>query len=73
MAGPHTPDIRGDQREELVQDLATGSLTHTQLAEKYSRHPQAIAQCLAHAVHENCTILCVSHELSFRLPWASCG
>ena len=20
-----------------------------------------------------CTILCVSHELSFRLPWASCG
>jgi hypothetical protein len=44
MAGPNTPDIRGAQREELVQDLARGELTHTQLAEKFSRHPQAIAQ-----------------------------
>jgi hypothetical protein len=44
MAGPHTPDIRGDQREELVQDLALGSLTHAQLAEKHARHVQTIAQ-----------------------------
>jgi hypothetical protein len=44
MAAAGTPDIRGEQREELVQDLAVGSLTHAQLAEKHSRHPQAIAQ-----------------------------
>lgn len=44
MAAPGTPDIRGEQREELVQDLARGDLTHAQLAEKYSRHPQAVAQ-----------------------------
>ena len=44
MAGPSTPDIRGAQREELVQDLARGELTHTQLSEKYSRHVQTIAQ-----------------------------
>ena len=44
MAAPGTPDIRGEQREELVQDLARGDLTHAQLAEKYGRHPQAIAQ-----------------------------
>jgi hypothetical protein len=44
MAGPNTPDIRGAQREELVQDLARGDLTHTQLAEKHGRHVQTIAQ-----------------------------
>lgn len=44
MAGPNTPDIRGAQREELVQDLALGELTHTQLAEKHDRHVQTIAQ-----------------------------
>src|SRR5215207_6979832 len=44
MAGPGTPDIRGEQREELVQDLALGSLTHAELAEKYGRHVQTIAQ-----------------------------
>jgi hypothetical protein len=44
MAGPNTPDIRGERREELVQDLARGELTHAQLAEKYQRHWQAIAQ-----------------------------
>ncbi len=43
MAAPGKPDIRGEQREELVQDLARGDLTHTQLGEKYDRHPQAIA------------------------------
>jgi len=44
MAAPGTPDIRGEQREELINDLARGELTHAQLAEKYVRHPQAIAQ-----------------------------
>jgi hypothetical protein len=44
MAAPGRPDIRGERREELVQDLARGDLTHTQLAEKYDRHVQAIAQ-----------------------------
>ena len=45
MAAPGRPDIRGELREELVNDLARGDLTHTQLAEKYDgRHPQAIAQ-----------------------------
>lgn len=44
MAAPGSPDIRGERREELVQDLARGDLTHTQLAEKYSRHVQAISQ-----------------------------
>jgi hypothetical protein len=44
MAAPGSPDIRGERREELVQDLARGDLTHTQLAAKYGRHPQAIAQ-----------------------------
>jgi hypothetical protein len=44
MAAPGTLDIRGEQREELISDLAKGSLTHAQLAEKYRRHVQAIAQ-----------------------------
>jgi hypothetical protein len=44
MAGPNTPNIRGEQREELVNDLARGELTHTQLAEKYGRYVQTIAQ-----------------------------
>jgi hypothetical protein len=44
MAGPDTPDIRGERRAELVDDLAKGELTHTQLAEKYGRHVQTIAQ-----------------------------
>src|SRR4249919_3672426 len=44
MAANGTPDIRGEQRSELVNDLAHGALTHTQLAEKYNRHPKAIAQ-----------------------------
>jgi hypothetical protein len=45
MVAPKTPDIRGEQREALINDLARGDLTHTQLAEKYDgRHPQAIAQ-----------------------------
>jgi hypothetical protein len=44
MAAPGSPDIRGEQREELVQDLARGDLTHAQLAEKHDRHVQTIAQ-----------------------------
>jgi hypothetical protein len=32
MAAPGTPDIRGEQREQLINDLARGDLTHTQLA-----------------------------------------
>jgi hypothetical protein len=45
MAGNGTPDIRGEQRTELIQDLAEGALTHAQLAEKYGgRHVQAISQ-----------------------------
>jgi hypothetical protein len=43
MAAPGTPDIRGEQREELINDLARGDLTHAQLGEKYGRHPQGIA------------------------------
>jgi hypothetical protein len=44
MAAPGTPDIRGEQREELINDLARGDLTHAQLGEKHGRHPHAIAQ-----------------------------
>jgi hypothetical protein len=44
MAANGTPDIKGELRSELVNDLAQGSLTHAQLAEKYGRHVQAIAQ-----------------------------
>jgi hypothetical protein len=44
MAAPGTPDIRGEERQALVNDLAAGALTHAQLGERYSRHPQAIAQ-----------------------------
>jgi hypothetical protein len=44
MAATGTPDIRGEQRSELVADLAAGTLTHTQLGAKFNRHPQAIAQ-----------------------------
>ena len=44
VAAVGTPDIRGEQRSELIWDLAQGSLTHAQLADKYDRHPQAIAQ-----------------------------
>ena len=44
MAAVGTPNIRGEQRSELVHDLAQGSLTHAQLASKYNRHVQAIAQ-----------------------------
>ena len=42
-AYPDTPDIRGSLRAELVRDLALGELTHDQLAEKYERAPQTIA------------------------------
>jgi hypothetical protein len=44
MAANGTPDIRGEQRQELVNDLAHGALTHAELASKYQRHVQAIAQ-----------------------------
>jgi hypothetical protein len=44
MAAVGKPDIRGDRRSELIWDLAQGALTHAQLAEKYNRHAQAIAQ-----------------------------
>jgi hypothetical protein len=44
MAAVGKPNIKGEQRQELVNDLAQGSLTHAQLAEKYDRHVQAIAQ-----------------------------
>ncbi len=44
MAAVGTPNIRGEQRSELINDLAAGSLTHTQLGAKFGRHPQAIAQ-----------------------------
>jgi hypothetical protein len=43
MATPDTPDIRGSLRAELVRDLALGELTHPQLAEKYGRAQQSIA------------------------------
>jgi hypothetical protein len=43
MAANGTPDIRGEQRTELIQDLARG-VAHALLAEKYSRHIQAIKQ-----------------------------
>jgi hypothetical protein len=44
VAAPGKPDIRGEQRAELINDLAQGSLTHAELAAKFDRHPQAIAQ-----------------------------
>jgi hypothetical protein len=44
MAAPGKPNIKGEQRQELVNDLAQGSLTHAELATKFDRHPQAIAQ-----------------------------
>ena len=44
MAAIGTPDISGEQRAELINDLARGELTHTQLAEKNQRHVQTIAQ-----------------------------
>jgi hypothetical protein len=44
MAAVGKPNIKGEQRQELVNDLAQGSLTHAQLAEKFDRHVQAIAQ-----------------------------
>lgn len=44
MAANGTPDIRGEQRTELINDLAQDALTHVQLGEKFGRHPQAIAQ-----------------------------
>jgi hypothetical protein len=44
MAATGTPDIRGELRQELINDLSSGQLTHAQLAEKYNRHVQAIAQ-----------------------------
>lgn len=44
MAAIGTPNIRGERRSELIHDLAQGALTHAQLASKYDRHVQAIAQ-----------------------------
>jgi hypothetical protein len=44
MAASGKPDIRGERRSELIWDLAQGELTHAQLASKYDRHVQAIAQ-----------------------------
>jgi PAS domain-containing protein len=44
MAATGKPDIRGERRSELIWDLAQGSLTHAELATKYDRHVQAIAQ-----------------------------
>jgi hypothetical protein len=36
--------IRGQERADLVDDLAQKSLTHAELATKYSRHVQTISQ-----------------------------
>jgi hypothetical protein len=44
MAALGKPDIRGERRAELVNDLAAGSLTHAELGAKYDRHVQAISQ-----------------------------
>jgi hypothetical protein len=41
---PVPPPIRGVLRTELVRDLALGTETHDQLAEKYGRTVQAIHQ-----------------------------
>lgn len=43
-APPQSPHIRGEQREALLNDLARADLTHHQLAEKYGKHVQTIAQ-----------------------------
>jgi hypothetical protein len=43
MATADTPDIRGSLRAELIRDLALGELTHPELAEKYGRAVQSIA------------------------------
>jgi hypothetical protein len=43
-AGTGTPHIKGERRAELIHDLAQGSLSHAELAGKFDRHPQAIAQ-----------------------------
>lgn len=47
MAAPGKPDIRGEQRTELIHDLADGSLSHAQLAQKWGRDEQSIKQFLA--------------------------
>jgi hypothetical protein len=44
MAAIGTPDIRGERRSELIQDLARGDQTYEQLGLKYDRHFKAIAQ-----------------------------
>jgi hypothetical protein len=44
MAAIGKPNIRGERRSELIWDLASGALTHHELAAKYDRHVQAIAQ-----------------------------
>jgi hypothetical protein len=36
--------IRGEERHALVEDLALGDLTQADLATKFERHPQTIAQ-----------------------------
>jgi hypothetical protein len=43
-AGTGTPHIKGERRAELIHDLAQGSLSHAELAAKFDRHVQAIAQ-----------------------------
>jgi hypothetical protein len=35
MATPPAPHIRGEERQQLINDLAAGDLTHTELAAKY--------------------------------------
>jgi hypothetical protein len=44
MATAETPDIRGQERVDLIEALALGAETHVQLAERFGRSPDAIHQ-----------------------------
>jgi hypothetical protein len=44
MASVETPDIRGQERVDLIEALALGAESHVQLAERFGRSPDAIHQ-----------------------------